>query len=280
MKAPTTAQWLRTAVHRVAVGSQRRSLYLATWTIYRGRALWRRAHGWLAEGEGVGWWLRVAVLLGVAALLRKIVTAVGLGIYHRIEHGGAPWLMWGGAAWWIVSAYRAGADGWKPKRPAIPVKAVPEVEEAAAARAGGTAAETPMPSPAPAPGPPPVSAVELIAAVRDVGTPHAQLKPLAEYLRTTTDEVRAAAQRMAWAVKDVRMQGRSASAGLRWDEVPSPPEVESLPDVVGAGQPASDDNDDMAEEGREEGFDVRRTDGGLIIYDRADRYRRRGGASR
>ena len=80
--------------------------------------------------------------------------------------------------------------------------------------------------------------------MREVGTPHAQLKPLAEHLRTTTDAVRAAAAGMGWAVKDVRMQGRSASAGLRWDEVPSPEQAYPDPGVVGAGQLADDDNDD------------------------------------
>lgn len=125
-----------------------------------------------------------------------------------------------------------------------------------------------------APGPPPVFPVELVAAVRDIGTPNAQLVPLAEHLGTTTDEVRAAAQRMAWAVKDVRMAGRSASAGLRWDECPSPDEVYPSPNVVGAGQPA-DDNDDDSEDGGSEkglrvvplGYEAR------IIYDPADTIR-------
>jgi hypothetical protein len=75
-------------------------------------------------------------------------------------------------------------------------------------------------------------------------TPHAQLKPLAEHLGTTTDAVRATAAGLGWAVKDVRMQGRSASAGLRWDEAPSPEQAYPSPGVVGAGQPADDNDDD------------------------------------
>lgn len=275
MTAPTTVQWLRTAVHRVAVGSQRRSLYLAAWTIHRGRAVWRRARGWLAEGEGVGWLLRVAVLLAAAALLRKIATAVGLGIYHRVEHGGAPWLMWGAAAFWVVSAYRAGADGWQPRRPAIPVKAA-DSERTPAVEPDGDSEEAVAEVPAPAPAPPPISPVELVAAVRDIGTPHAQLKPIAEHLRTTTDAVRAAAAGMGWTVKDVRMAGRSSTQGLRWDEVPLLPPTEPLPGVVGAGQPADDNDDDSDEKEPGKGVRVVRTDDGVTVYDLADTHRRRG----
>jgi hypothetical protein len=268
VSAPTTAQWLRTAVHRIAVGSQRRSLYLASWTIHRSRAVWERARGWLAAGKGLSWALRLAVLLGLAAFLRKIATAIVLGVYHRVEHGGAPWLMWGAALCWIVSAYRAGADGWEPNRPAIPATAdeQPGPEPAAADEA------TPEAAPCALPAPPPVSPVGLIAAVRDIGTPHAQLKPLAEHLGVSTDAVRAAAAGMGWTVKDVRMAGRSASAGLRWDEAPSPAPADPFSGVVGAGQRA-DDNDDADEEGAEKGVRVVRTNGGLIVYDLTDTHR-------
>jgi hypothetical protein len=271
VSAPSTVQWLRRAVHRVAVGSQRRALYLATWFLHRARAGWGRARGWLAEGEGLGWLLRAAVLLGLAAFLRKIGTAVLLGIWHRVEDGGAPWLMWAAAVCWTVSAYRAGAEDWEPKRPAIPAEGQAQPEPAADTEKGtveGTAGAT-----LPAPGAPPVSSVELVAAVRDIGTPHAQLKPLAEHLRTTTDAVRAAAAEVGWPVKDVRMQGRSASAGLRWDDCPSPEDAYPLPDVVGAGQPADDNDDDTGGEGAREGLDVRRTDTGQTMYDLAEQHR-------
>lgn len=243
MSAPTTVDWLRTAVHRIAVGSGRRAAYLAAWVVHRARRVWRSATSWLGEGEGIGWALRLAVLVGAAAVLRKILTAVAVGLYERAASGGAPWLLWGAALGWVVSAYRAGADGWTPKRPANPGdRAASESAEEQPAERTDSEPTPPAAEQAPA-GPPPVSPVALVAAVRDIGTPHAQLKPLAEHLGTTTDAVRAAAAGMGWTVKDVRMAGRSSTAGLRWDEVPPLPSPDPSWGVVGAGQ-AADDNDD------------------------------------
>ncbi|MER8030690.1 hypothetical protein ABTZ78_17225 [Streptomyces bauhiniae] len=267
MSAPTTMQWLRTAAHRVSVGSGRRATYLATWTLHRAHRIWQRATGWLAQGEGFGWVLRAAVLVGIAAVVRKVAVALVTGIYARVAHGGERWLLWGAATWWVVSAYRAGAEDWQPKRAAAPGKGAEPGKEKVASEDSASEA-----TPAPA-GPPVVSPVGLVAAVRDIGTPHAQLVPIAEYLRTTTDAVRATAAAMGWPVKDVRMTGRSASAGLRWDEVPSPDQVYPLPGVVGAGQPADDDNDDAPEEGPREGVRVVRSETGVTIYDLADTHR-------
>ncbi|MFD6024542.1 hypothetical protein [Streptomyces griseoluteus] len=272
MSAPTTAQWLRNAGHRVSVGSGRRATYLATWTIHRAHRIWQRATGWLAQGEGLGWLLRAAVLLGVAALLRKIAVALVAALYARLAHGGAPWLLWGAAAWWVVSAYRAGAEDWQPKHPPAPAATkethtVTDQEEEATTE--GTVAEA-APTPA---APPAVSPVALVAAVRDIGTPHAQLKPLAEHLGITTDAVRARAAEMGWPVKDVRMQGRSASAGLRWDELPPLPPSPPFPGVVGAGQPTDDNDDDTPEERPREGVRVVRHPTGVTIYDLADNHR-------
>ncbi|MFF3928582.1 hypothetical protein [Streptomyces hirsutus] len=258
----TTMQWIRQAAQRISTGSVRLAVHLTTQAIDRGRRIWRRATGWLGKASGAGWLLRLAVLLAVAAVLRKIVTAVAVGMYARVESGAVPWLMWGAAGMWVVAAYRCSRDDWEPKKPAAK-------EE--------TAAEQPAPATESAPaGPPPVSPVALVAAVRDIGTPHAQLKPLAEHLGTTTDAVRAAAAEIGWPVKDVRMQGRSSTAGLRWDDCPSPTILAPSPGVVGAGQPADDNDDDSDREGPQKGIDVRRTNGGLIIYDLADRHRRRG----
>ncbi|MEU9400563.1 hypothetical protein [Streptomyces sp. NPDC048242] len=255
MSTPSTMQWLRTAAHRISLGSGRRATYLTTWTLHRARRIWQRATTWLGEGEGIGWLLRLAVLLAGAALLRKIIAALAVALYARVRDGGAPWLLWAAAAWWVVSAYRAGADGWKPRRPAVPqAKAekpdtpAPEpVQQEEARTPEATEGTVPEPEQPPAE-PLRISPVELVATVRDIGTPHAQLKPIAEHLRESTDAVRATAASMRWPVKDVRMQGRSASAGLRWDECPSPPLPDPSPGVVGAGHPA-DDNDDDAEYG-------------------------------
>ncbi|MFF9285415.1 hypothetical protein [Streptomyces griseosporeus] len=268
MNAPTTMQWIRNAAQRLAVGSGRLAAHLAARTVHRGRSVWRRAADWLGEGEGLSWLLRLAVLVGAAALLRKIATALAAALYARVHAGAVPWLMWGTATAWVVAAYRCGADDWEPKQ-STDKTAPADGEQPAAAEEQPAAEQAPT-------GPPPVSPAALVAAVRDIGTPHAQLKPLAEHLGTTTDAVRAAAQRMAWAVKDVRMKGRSSAAGLRWDEAPSPAEVYPSPSVVGAGQRADDNDDDTHGSGPEEGVRVVRTDGGLIVYDLADTHRRRG----
>ncbi|MFE6634685.1 hypothetical protein ACFVFT_14890 [Streptomyces tendae] len=268
-RVPSTMQWIRQAGQRIATGSGRLATHLASRALHRGRRVWQRSTGWLGEASGLGWLLRLAVLLAAAALLRKVATAVAAGVYARVEAGAAPWLMWSTAGLWVVAAYRCGRDGWKPKQPAAKPSTGEEQPEADDQEQ--EAAESPAPV-----GPRPVSPVALIAAVRDVGTPHAQLKPLAEHLFTTTDAVRAAAAGIGWPVKDVRMEGRSSSAGLRWDECPSPAPADPSQGVVGAGERADDNDDDTGGEGPREGIAVRRTDGGLVIYDLADRHRRRG----
>jgi hypothetical protein len=271
MSAPTTMQWIRQAGERLCTGSVRLAAHLVALTLGRARRIWRSVTGWLGEGEGVGWLLRLAALLAVAAVLRKVAVAIAGGLYAAVADGRAPGLMWGAAGAWVVAAYRCGRDGWEPKRladPAVSADGEPLADDAAA-----DAEPADLQPPA---GPPPVSSVALIAAVRDIGTPHAQLVPLAEHLGTTTDAVRAAARRMGWPVKDVRMAGRSSAAGLRGDEVPSPPETDPSPGVVGAGQPADDNDDDTGPEEPREGIAVRRTDGGLVIYDLAERHSRRG----
>jgi hypothetical protein len=266
VSAPSTVQWLRTAVSRIAVGSGRRAAYLAAWVVHRVRLVWARATGWLSEGEGIGWLLRLAALLIVAVVLRKLATAITLGIYRPIADGGAPLLCWGAAICWTVSAYRAGADGWKPKRPPAPEP--PAADEKTEAREDPPATEW-KPS-----GPLPVSPTALVAAVRDIGTPNAQLVPLAAHLGTNTDTVRATAAGMGWGVKDVRMAGRSSTHGLRWDECPSPSEVRPSSTVVGAGQPADDNDDDTDEKGLRKGFRVKPIGlSGSVVYDPAETVR-------
>jgi hypothetical protein len=242
MTAPTTMQWIRTAGQRLSTGSGRLATHLLARAIGGVRTVWRRATGWLGEASGLSWLLRLAVLLALAAILRKIVTAVAVGLYARVEAGSAPWLMWGAASLWVIAAYRCGRDDWTPKaRTAEPSESSEEQPDEPAVEA-----------PAPA-GPPSVSPAELAAAVAAIGTPHAQLRPLAEHLGTTTDAVRAAAAGMGWPVKDVRMAGRSSTAGLRADEAPPLPPTAPSDGVVGAGQPADDNDDDTSREGVREG---------------------------
>ncbi|MET7321507.1 hypothetical protein [Streptomyces sp. NPDC005549] len=261
-RVPSTMQWIRQAGQRIATGSARLAALLAGRAVHAARRLWQRAEAWLGEPFTFGWLLRLALLVFALAVARKVGEAVGGNLYAAVADGRAPWLMWGTAGLWVVAAYRCGRYGWKPKTRAAEGDQ-PEAdgqEQPAAAPSGSL----------------PVSPVALIAAVRDVGTPHAQLKPLAEHLGTTTDAVRAAAAGMGWPVKDVRMEGRSSSAGLRWDECPSPAPADPSPGVVGAGQRADDNDDDTGGEGPQKGIAVRRTDGGLVIYDLADTHRRRG----
>ncbi|WP_206316239.1 hypothetical protein [Streptomyces sp. C1-2] len=261
--APTTGQWLRAAAHRISRGSSRLAWLLARRISRRGvaygRRVWRGATAWLAAASGLNWLLRAAILAAGVLLARHAVPHLG---HTLARHAGrASGLMGPAALAWLVAAYRVGRDGWEP-----PADQTEQPVETAA-----VAGEQPQPASRSA-----VSPAELVATVRDIGTPHAQLKPIAEHLRTSTDAVRAAAAGMGWPVKDVRQTGRSASAGLSWDDCPSPALATPSPGVVGAGQRADDDNDDTSGEGPGKGVRVVRTDGGLIVYDLADTYRRRG----
>jgi hypothetical protein len=242
-------QWLRTATDRVSDGSRRIGARIV------GRVL-------RALGDRIGrwpWWVQIA--LAYAALLRGPALLAGLGdrVHTQVESGAWSGLLTVSAVLWVVAAYRVGG------RPEL-APAEPEADE--------QEQEADTPPVATSPGSLPVSPVALVAAVRDVGTPHAQLKPLAQHLGTTTDAVRATAQGMAWAVKDVRMAGRSASAGLRWDECPSPEQVYPSPGVVGAGQPADDNDDDTIESGAQKGFRVVPIgQSGTVVHDPAETIR-------
>lgn len=244
MSVPTTVQWLRAAVSRVAIGSGRRADQVASGVVRRVSRAYDRASGWVREASGFAMLFRLGLLVAAAALLRRMAVAVGGAVCRHLEDGSR--LLWVAALWWIVAAYRAGADGWEPKAQvsAQPEASADEVEAAASEAADEPAATVKSEPPAP-----PFSDVALVAAVRDIGTPNAQLVPLAEHLATTTDAVRAAAARLGWPVKDVRQTGRSASAGLRWDEAPTPPPIAPSPapssGVVGAGQETDDNDDDV-----------------------------------
>ncbi len=270
MSAPTTVQWLRAAAGRISTGSQRLAVHVARRTAARARALYQRIRAWLGSSTGLSWWLKVAVLVLAFMLLRKVFLGITGGVYRRIESGAWSWMLWPAVLLWLIAAYRAGHPDWKPKAPAPAAAAAEEPEPKDEHPPADVASDTEQ-TPA---GPPPVSPVALVAAVRDIGTPHAQLRPLAEHLGTTTDAVRAAAAGLGWPVKDVRMAGRSASAGLRWDEVPSLPPLDPSPGVVGAGQRADDNDDDGTGGGREKRLRVEAIgQGGAIVYDPAETIR-------
>lgn len=242
MSAPTTMGWVRAAADQVSVGS-RRLIARSVGRVLRG--VGDRVSRW-------PWWLQLGA--AYVALLRgpQLLASIGDRVHERVESGAWSGLLTVSAVLWTVSAYRVGG------RP----EPAPAVEQAEDQKPEAEAQPV-----APSPRQPSVSPTALVAAVRDVGTPHAQLKPLAEHLGTTTDVVRTVAAGMGWPVKDVRMQGRSASAGLRWDECPSPDEVYPSPGVVGAGQPADDNDDDISGDGLREGLRVVRTEHGQTVFD-------------
>ncbi|WP_030569634.1 hypothetical protein [Streptomyces aureocirculatus] len=267
---PTTRQWLRTAAVRVHTGSSRLVLHAARRAIARARALYTPARAWLSRSSGLKWCAKVALLIAAAAITRKIGTVILGGAYRQIASGAWWGLLWTAAIVWVIAAYRVGHPGWKPKQPVTPE---------AGAKAEGQAEDTDAQEKTEAPpaqphGPLPVSPVGLVAAVRDIGTPNAQLVPLAAHLGTTTDAVRAAAATLGWPVKDVRMEGRSASAGLRWDEAPTPPPLAPSSTGVAAGHAADDNDDDNPEEGGRKGTRVRHIgQGGRVVTDPAETVR-------
>jgi hypothetical protein len=232
--APTTREWLRAAVDRVSVGSQR----LAT------RSIGRVVRGVSSRFGRWSWWVQLP--LAYVALLRGPVVLARIGdrVHERVASGAWTGVLTVTTVLWIVAAYRVGRN--EEASPTVDVEPG-EVDE-----------EQPEPALGQSPvGRPAVTPVALVAAVRDIGTPHAQLKPLAQHLLTTTDAVRAAAAELGWPVKDVRQDGRSSSAGLRWDECPSPESIYPLSDDVGAGQPADDNDDDSGKEGVRKGVRVK-----------------------
>ncbi|GGX99236.1 hypothetical protein [Streptomyces fructofermentans] len=262
MKTATTMGWIRAAGTRLHTGSSRLATHYAARTAQSVQRRYAAVRAWLASSSGLTWLTKAALLVAAAGLLRKIATKAGGGFYERLHTGAAAWLLWPAAALWIIAAYRAGHPDWKPKQP----PAAPEQNPAADAQEQQAEPADTLP---PA-GPRPISPIELVAAVRDVGTPNAQLVPLAAHLRTTTDAIKAAAADVGWRVKDVRMEGRSTSAGLRWDEAPTPVQAYPDPDVVGAGQPANDNDDDSDGEGPREGLRVQNIgEGGRLIHDPA-----------
>lgn len=228
MKTPTTKQWIRAAADRVSLGSTR----LITHHVGRFlRTAKSRVSSW-------PWWVQL-IAAGVALKCGvPVLTALGDWAHRKATASRSGLFI--AAALWLLSAYRVGHPDWKPKTTEQGPDADPPQAEQPE-----TAAEEPQPPFAPAS----ISPTELVAAVRDVGTPNAQLVPLAEHLRVSTAAVRAAAAAVRWPVKDVRQDGRSSSAGLRWDDCPSPESTYPLSGVVGAGQSA-DDNDDDSEEGQ------------------------------
>lgn len=237
MSDQTTAQWLRAAVDRIAVGSSRICLVCAHQLTQKVRAkgrAWKAGiTGWLGEANGLNWAFRVALLVGGALIIRKIAGGILVGLGGLTQAPAARWLLWPTATVWIITAYRIGHPDWTPKT-TTPADDSAEPEQAEAqqdAEAEQTTA---------APGAPLPSPLDVCEAVWRVGTPHAHLAVLAEALGTTTDRVREVLAAKGIPVEPVRMRGRGSSTGVKAGHFPTPaaPSV----GVVAAGQPTNNDN--------------------------------------
>jgi hypothetical protein len=110
-QAPTTMQWLRTAVNRIRIGTG----VLARSLIQRGhkaghnraRGLGQVIRGWLGESTGlldsVVRWGMLAAAVWVASVIGRLTLGMGA---HALA--GARWLMWPAATVYVVAAYRSG----------------------------------------------------------------------------------------------------------------------------------------------------------------------------
>lgn len=269
--APSTAEWCREAVRRVGRGSGRLCTLLARRAVSKGRSTgrtwWAGIRGWLGESSGLGWLMRVVVLIVGALILRKLVISIAAGLAHRADS--ARWLLWPLAIVWIVAAYRVGRKDWAPKEPKEqPVEHEPEADD------NPRTDDTEQPGPAveetrpPAPEAHRPSFTALHEAVADVGTPHVHITVLAAVLGTTGERVREALALHNIPVEPVRMRGRGSSTGVRGDHFPPAPRDQETPSdgVVAAGQPANNDNNN--------GPTVARSEWGVTITDPTDMHRR------
>lgn len=268
----TTTEWLRAATARISRGSGRLCTIIARRItakgLAKGRAWWAGITGWLGDASGLAWLLRLALLLLGALILRKILTAVALGIGHRADS--ARWLLWPLLIAWIIAAYRVGHPGWEPKPEPDPKPEQPadKEEEENGDQDEPDEDERPVEPEQELPPPPPLPSLEdLRVAVATVGTPHAHITVLAETLGTTPDRVREALAQWTIPVEPVRMKGRGSSTGVKGDPFPAPlPAQESPPEfVVAAGQPPNNDNNN--------GPTVDRSAWGITITDPADTHR-------
>lgn len=241
MTAPSTAQWLRTAVDRIAVGSGRLALNCGRRTVQRARGTYGRARGWVGDSKSTfDKMLRLALLLGTAAILRKIGTKLGVWAYHRIESGAWWWLLWAAAITWTIAAYRAGRDGGAPKQ--RPVQPEPTDEEPQEDQPGS---EEPEPAVEQASAGPPLPILpDLRISLARVGTPHAHIAVLAADIGTSPERVREALDKWQIPVEAVRMQGRGSSTGVKGGDAVHPALALRPEDaaVVAAGEGANNDN--------------------------------------
>ncbi|MFJ9037458.1 hypothetical protein ACIRF8_12825 [Streptomyces sp. NPDC102406] len=265
---PTTMQWIRRAGQRLSTGSSRLATHIATRALARARRLWHRCYGWVSAVSGVEWLLRVAVLVALAWVVRKVLTAVTIGVSRTAAEGGAPWLMWGSAGVWIIAAYRCGHPDWKPKPLSTDESSADETPADEEDRKPGVehASTGPLLPILP----------DLRIALARVGTPHAHLAVLAADIGTTPERVREALEKWEIPIEAVRMQGRGTSTGVKGGPAMHPALVPGPDDAaaVAAGQPTNNNSNNADKDEPQEGVRVVRRPDGFTVYDLADHHRR------
>ncbi|MFC9083247.1 hypothetical protein ACFTY7_40950 [Streptomyces sp. NPDC057062] len=174
-------------------------------------------------------------VLVAGPLLQRRARDLAGGLARRVD--AAPWLMWPLVIAWLIAAYRVGRPDWRP----------PTAREAAESEVTVEREEG-----EPYQGPATPGAAELVAAARQIGTPHAHLAALTEHLGTTGERVREGCAAAGLEVTAVRMRGRGSSTGVRGDVLPPLPSL-ARDSVVAAGQ-ATNTTTTRQETSREKGF--------------------------
>ncbi|MFF7947003.1 hypothetical protein [Streptomyces griseorubiginosus] len=247
MSAPTTVQWLRGACVRVGAGSGRLAAHYAARLLAFGRRRYEGIAAWVNRSSGAWWLAKLALLFFLAGRLRLILFAVAERVYARVESGAWGWLLWTVAVLWVIGAYRAGAEDWKPKQLAGSAPDADEDQEPAAESEPDEAQEPGEELPA---GPPLPALPDLRRALLRIGTPHAHITALADDLSTTPERVREALAKWDVPVEPVRMKGRpSSSTGVKGGPAVHPalaPRAEDVA-VVAAGGAANNSNNNAFE---------------------------------
>ncbi|MFE3762285.1 Clp protease N-terminal domain-containing protein [Streptomyces sp. NPDC059104] len=216
--------------------------------VYRCRA--GQLSAWVAAGRRTdldGWRAALGPAVRSALLL-----AAGYAAWRAARW--LPPLMWGAAACWLLAAWRAGHPDRQPKNAPTPVAAdAPEPE--AEPEPVGPAKEQPA-------GP---TIDDVVAAARQLGTPHVHLAAIEEHLGAPKGTARRLLTAAGVPIADVRMHGRGTSTGVRDADIPpfSHPSPEAAVGVVGAGQGANNSNSDA--------IGVREEAGMTIITDPSER---------
>jgi hypothetical protein len=245
VSAPTTTQWLRTAVIRVGEGSTHLALHLGRRAAARVWGVYTGARDWVGKSSGLDKAFRLGLLALAVLVVRKTSTALGRWAYGRIESGAWWPLLFGAAGVWIVAAYRAGRPGWAPKPPKTkPAPAAEEASETELERADPDDGEQPPTVSLEKQLPPLPILPDLRISLAKVGTPHAHLAVLAADIGTTAERVREALDKWQIPVEAVRMHGRGTSTGVKGGPAVHPalaPRPEDAA-VVAAGQPGNNNS--------------------------------------